>query len=94
MLCGCGASRPGLPLPSPAQTCTASHRPRLPHTVFVHQSAVQSTGFRFLREGERIAFDLVDTDRGVQAANVTGPEGQQLNRAREHDDKFDLSKLE
>lgn len=62
--------------------------------MFVHQSAVQSTGFRFLREGERIAFDLVDTDRGVQAANVTDPEGQQLNRAREHDDKFDLSKLE
>jgi CspA family cold shock protein len=38
--------------------------------VFVHFSAIAGEGFRTLREGERVQFDLVDGPRGSKAANV------------------------
>lgn len=39
--------------------------------VFVHYSAILGDGFRTLEEGERVEFDIVDGQRGPQAANVT-----------------------
>ena len=39
--------------------------------VFVHFSAIQSEGFKTLEEGQEVNFDVVDGDRGPQAANVT-----------------------
>ncbi len=39
--------------------------------VFVHYTAIQGEGFRTLAEGQRVEFELVDGDRGKQAANVT-----------------------
>jgi CspA family cold shock protein len=38
--------------------------------VFVHHSAINMDGFRTLAEGERVVFELVDTPKGPQAANV------------------------
>ncbi len=38
--------------------------------VFVHFSAVQSEGFKSLKEGEEVEFEVVDGDRGPQAENV------------------------
>lgn len=38
--------------------------------VFVHFSAIQSDGFRTLEEGQAVEFDIVEGDRGPQAANV------------------------
>ncbi|MFD2369367.1 cold shock domain-containing protein [Brevibacillus sp. GCM10020057] len=38
--------------------------------VFVHFSAIQSEGFRSLEEGQAVEFDIVEGDRGPQAANV------------------------
>ncbi len=38
--------------------------------VFVHFSAIAGEGFRTLREGERVQFELVDGPRGSKAANV------------------------
>ena len=38
--------------------------------VFVHFSALQMDGFKTLDEGEAVEFDVVDGDKGPQAANV------------------------
>jgi CspA family cold shock protein len=38
--------------------------------VFVHFSAIQNRGFRTLREGAQVEFDLVEGPKGLQAANV------------------------
>ncbi len=39
--------------------------------VFVHFSAIQSDGFKSLDEGQEVEFDVVEGNRGPQAANVT-----------------------
>ena len=39
--------------------------------VFVHYSAIQAEGFRKLEEGQRVEFDVEDSPKGPQAANVT-----------------------
>ena len=39
--------------------------------VFVHFSALNMDGFKELKDGENVEFDVVDGDNGPQAANVT-----------------------
>jgi CspA family cold shock protein len=39
--------------------------------VFVHYSAIQAEGFRKLEEGQRVEFEIEDSPKGPQAANVT-----------------------
>jgi cold shock protein len=39
--------------------------------VFVHFSAIQMDGFKTLDEGLLVEFDIVEGERGPQAANVT-----------------------
>jgi CspA family cold shock protein len=38
--------------------------------VFVHFSAIQGEGYKSLDENERVSFDVVQGNRGPQAANV------------------------
>ena len=38
--------------------------------VFVHYSSLQGEGFKTLKEGESVEFDLVEGAKGPQAANV------------------------
>jgi CspA family cold shock protein len=38
--------------------------------VFVHFSAIQADGFRTLSEGEEVEFDVRESEKGPQAANV------------------------
>jgi CspA family cold shock protein len=39
--------------------------------VFVHQSAIKGAGFRTLKEGERVRFDIEQGQKGPAAVNVT-----------------------
>ena len=38
--------------------------------VFVHFSAITMEGYKTLVEGQRVEFDVVQGDKGLQAANV------------------------
>lgn len=38
--------------------------------IFVHFSAIQNDGFKSLDEGQEVSFDIVEGNRGAQAANV------------------------
>ena len=38
--------------------------------VFVHESAIQSSGFRSLQEGQRVQFNVTEGPKGPQAENV------------------------
>jgi cold shock protein len=44
--------------------------------VFVHFSAIQSTGYRSLDEGQAVEFDVTSGPKGPQAANVRPLEPQ------------------
>ena len=38
--------------------------------VFVHFCAISGDGFRTLNDGDRVSFDVVEGQKGPQAANV------------------------
>ncbi len=38
--------------------------------VFVHYSALDMDGFKVLEEGQEVEFNVVDGEKGPQAANV------------------------
>ena len=38
--------------------------------IFVHFSALDMPGFKVLEEGEKVEFDVVEGEKGPQAANV------------------------
>jgi cold shock protein len=39
--------------------------------VFVHHTAINSSGFRSLNEGDRVTFEIEQGPKGPAAANVT-----------------------
>ena len=38
--------------------------------LFAHFSAIQSSGFKTLKEGQRVNFDVTSGPKGQQAANI------------------------
>jgi len=42
----------------------------LENDVFVHFSAINQEGYKSLEEGQAVEFEVVEGDRGPQAANV------------------------
>mmetsp|Transcript_32502 Transcript_32502/g.64443 ORF Transcript_32502/g.64443 Transcript_32502/m.64443 type:complete len:121 (-) Transcript_32502:169-531(-) len=50
--------------------------------VFVHQTSIQTDGFRSLAEGENVEFETVNDDNGrSKAVDVTGPGGEPVQGA-------------
>jgi CspA family cold shock protein len=39
--------------------------------VFVHHSEIRATGFRTLREGDKVEFSITEGQKGKQASSVT-----------------------
>jgi cold shock protein len=39
--------------------------------VFVHHSGINASGFKSLREGDQVTFDIEDGKKGPAAVNVT-----------------------
>lgn len=42
--------------------------------VFVHFSAIQGSGFKTLKEGQKVEFEIQNGAKGPQAANVVSSE--------------------
>jgi CspA family cold shock protein len=38
--------------------------------VFVHFSAIEGEGFKTLAEGEEVEFEVIESEKGLQAAKV------------------------
>lgn len=38
--------------------------------IFVHFSAIKTTGVKSLQEGQKVTFDTIQGNRGLQATNV------------------------
>lgn len=38
--------------------------------IFVHYTAIKQEGYKTLSEGQVVEFDLIKTEKGLQAANV------------------------
>ena len=47
--------------------------------VFVHHSAIDEPGFRTLREGERVEFEIQQGQRGPAAASVRKLSGEMIS---------------
>ncbi len=45
--------------------------------VFVHYTSIQGNGFRALKDGEAVAYELVKGEKGFQARNVSREETEQ-----------------
>ena len=39
--------------------------------VFVHHTSIAGQGFKTLQEGELVSFEVIDSDKGPKALNVT-----------------------
>ena len=39
--------------------------------VFVHYKSISGDGFKKLREGEKVKFEVMETQKGLQAFNVS-----------------------
>jgi CspA family cold shock protein len=41
--------------------------------LFAHFSAIQMNGFKTLKEGQKVSFEVVQGPKGKQASNITAP---------------------
>jgi cold shock protein len=39
--------------------------------LFAHYSAIQTEGFKVLKENQRVTYDVVQGQKGLQASNIT-----------------------
>ena len=38
--------------------------------IFVHHTSIMGNGYKTLKEGEEVQFDLIESDKGPKAQNV------------------------
>jgi len=67
--------------------------------LFAHYSAIQMEGYRTLKAGQQVSFDIVQGDKGYHAANITAdtpessrkpsPQPSEPARARETEEALD-----
>ncbi|MCK8823884.1 cold-shock protein [Fuchsiella alkaliacetigena] len=38
--------------------------------IFVHYSAIEEEGFKNLEEGQKVSFEIVESEKGLQAENI------------------------
>lgn len=60
--------------------------------VFAHYSAINMEGYRTLKAGQSVSFDLVDGDKGQHAENIAPIEGE--NSEATANPKQELSEAE
>lgn len=46
--------------------------------VFVHYTAIATEGYKSLKEGDKVEFEMVQGQKGRQAGNVTSEYGSTL----------------
>ena len=46
--------------------------------IFVHYTAIRQEGYKTLSEGEKVEFDLIKTEKGLQATNVKSVKEKEL----------------
>ena len=46
--------------------------------IFVHYTAIKQDGYRTLSEGQKVEFNLIQTDKGLQAIDVKPEEEKKL----------------
>ncbi len=54
--------------------------------VFAHFSAIQMDGFRTLRQGGRVSFELAQGPKGMMAQDIRAIDGQRDADSSAHDD--------
>jgi cold shock protein len=47
--------------------------------VFAHFSAIQMDGFRSLKEGQRVSFEVIAGPKGKQASNIQSAQSAAMN---------------
>ena len=47
--------------------------------IFVHYSIIPGKGFKSLEDGQKVVFDLVETNKGLQATNVKVIEKEEIS---------------
>ena len=49
--------------------------------IFVHYTSIKIDGYKTLSEGQEVTYQLIKTEKGLQAANVTPVNQRELSAA-------------
>lgn len=52
--------------------------------LFAHYSAIQMEGYRTLKAGQQVTFDIIKGDKGYHAANISALAGTDTGRAEQN----------